>query len=198
MARRKARGAATLFLLLTACSSGQEPPPLNYAQMRPIPLAVQSVEVASNAQYPANMNFIGRRRSEDLANEAQNFLKNRLQATGGADTARATVEEASLIERAKEGSGEMLSTGPTWEMAGVLALKVAVVDGLGIEHGYATSRVQIARSLSPRTSVEAKDNFAKTLIHDLIQASSRELEQSISQNLGERKAMDGVATTPLP
>ncbi|MEK0083614.1 hypothetical protein [Benzoatithermus flavus] len=189
MARQKARGATLLFLLLTACSSGEEPPPLNYAQMRPIRLAVQSIEVGSNVRYPANLNFIGRRRSEDLANEAQNFLRNRLQAAGGTEFGKATVEEASLIERARETSGGMLSTEPTWEMAGVLALKVAIVDGLGIEQSYATSRVQIARSLSPRSSVEAKDNFAKTLIHDLIEASSRELEQSINQNLADKKAL---------
>lgn len=188
MARRAARGTIVALLLLAACSSGQEPPPINYARMQPIRLAVQSVEVGSNVQYPANLNFIGRRRSEDLAKEAQNFLRNRLQATGGAEFAKATVEEASLIERARETSGSMLSTEPTWEMAGVLALKVAIVDGLGIEQSYATSRVQIARSLSPRASVEAKDNFAKTLIHDLIEASSRELEQSISQNLADKRA----------
>jgi hypothetical protein len=187
MARQKARGVVTVLLLLTACSSGQEPPPINYAQMRPIRLAVQTVEVGSNVQHPANLNFIGRRRSEDLANEAQSFLRQRLQAGGGAEFGRATVEEASLIERARETKGGLLSTEPSWEMAGVLAVKVAVVDGLGIEQSYATSRVQIARSLSPRASVEAKDNFAKTLIHDLIEATSRELEQSVSQNLADRR-----------
>jgi hypothetical protein len=186
MARQKARAILPL-LLLAACSSGEEPEPLNFARMPAIRLAVQQVEVGSEAQYPANMNFIGRRRSEDLAAETEGFLRARLQAAGGSDFAKATVQEASLIERARETGGGMLSTEPTWEMVGALGVKVAIVDGLGIEQSYASSRVEIKRSLSPRASVEAKDNFARTLTKDLIEATSRELEQSINQNLAAQR-----------
>ena len=150
---------------------------------------VGSVEVASAVQYPADLNFIGRRRSEQLAQDAQAFLRSRLVAAGGSEFARAMVEEASLVEQARATSGSMLSTEPDWEMAGILALKVAVIDGLGLEQSYATSRVEIKRSISERASVEAKDNFARTIINDLIAASSRELETSIDQNLADRKAL---------
>jgi hypothetical protein len=186
MARRLAVSGSTAaaFLLLAACTPTEPPPPLDVAQLPPIRLAVQTVEVESRAQHPANMNFIGRRRSEQLAADAQQYLRSRVEATGGADFARATVEEASLIERARPTEGGIFSTEPTWEMAGVLAVKVAVVDGLGIENGSASARVQIARSLSPRTSVESKDNFAHQLTNDLIAAASRDLRASVEQNLG--------------
>jgi hypothetical protein len=191
MAWRPARSAALVLLIAaaSACSpGGDEPPPLDVAAMPPIRLGVQSVEVESRARYPANMNFVARRRSEQLAQEAQAFLRSRLQAAGGAEFARATVEEASVIERARPSEGGVLSTEPTWEMVGVLGTKVAVLDGLGIEDGYASSRVEIKRSLSPRTSVEGKDNFTRALINDLVEANGRELEQSIAQNLAARRA----------
>jgi hypothetical protein len=181
-------GATTLLLMLAACTpSNQKPPAAAPSAAPPIRLAVGSVEVSSAAQYPANMNFIGRRRSEALAQEAVTFMRTQLVAEGGADVARATVQEASIIERGRATEGGVLSTEPTWEMVGVLALKVAIVDGLGIEQSFASSKVEIKRSLSPRTGVEAKDAFARTLSNDLIEAAGRELEQSIDQNLADRR-----------
>lgn len=180
--------AAAALLLASACAPTEETPPLELAQLPEIRLNVQSVEVASQAQLPATMNFIARRRSEQLAAEAQAYLRSRVLAAGGTDFARATVEEATLIERAREISGGLLSTEPDWEMAGVLALKVAVVDGLGVENGFASSRVQINRSISSRASVEAKDTFARQLINDLVTAGSRELSRSVDQNLAAHRA----------
>ena len=115
-----------------------------------------------------------RRRSEQLSQDAQAFLRSRLVAAGGSDFARATVEEASLVEQARPTNEGVLAsaTEPNWEMVGVLALKVAIVDGLGIEQSFASSRVEIKRTISQRASVEAKDDFARTIINDLIAASS--------------------------
>ena len=72
-------------------------------------------------------------------------------------------------------------------MVGILALKVAIVDGLDIEQSFASSRVEIKRTISQRASVEAKENFARSLTSDLIAASSRELETSMDQNLADRR-----------
>ncbi len=183
---------AALILALGACtpSNVTAPPAFDPAAYPPIRLAVGSIEVASVAQYPAGMGFIARRRSEQLAQDAQSFLRSRLVAAGGSDFARATVEEATLVEQARPTNEGVIAsaTEPNWEMAGVLALKVAVVDGLGIEQSYASSRVEIKRTISQRASVEAKDDFARTIINDLIAASSTQLEASIDQNLADRKA----------
>lgn len=182
----------TVGLLIAACapSNVTSPPPFDPAQYPAIRLAVGSIDVSSAATYPANMGFIARRRSEQLAQDAQAFLRSRLTAVGGSEFARATVEEASLVEEPRPVDRGVVAaaTQPNWQMAGVLALKVAIVDGLGIEQSYASSRVEIKRSISERASVEAKDDFARTLINDLIAASSAELENSINQNLADRKA----------
>lgn len=184
--------AAVLILALGACTptSVTSPPPFDPAVYPPIRLAVGSIEVASAAQYPAGMGFIAHRRSEQLAQDAQAFLRSRLVAAGGGDFARATVEEASLVEQRRPTDPGVVAaaTQPNWEMAGVLALKVAIVDGLGIEQSFASSRIEIKRTISERASVEAKDDFAKQIINDLIAASSTQLEESINQNLADRKA----------
>ncbi len=189
MARRWVRAIGYL-LLLAACTPAADnrpaPPPISTTA--PVRLAVGSIEVASDAQYPANMNFIGRRRSELLAENAQNYLRSRLEAAGGVDVAKATVVEATIIERSPGNPGGMLSTQPSWEMVGALALKVAIVDGYGVEQGFASSRVQITRAISPRMGVEAKENFSRILSNDLIEAAGRELVQSIDRNLADRRA----------
>jgi len=155
---------APVAVLLAACTptNTTNPPPFDAAQFPPIRLAVGTIDVSSAAKYPADMGFI----------------------------ARASVEEATLVEQPRPVDRGVVAaaTQPNWEMAGVLALKVAIVDGLGIEQSYASSRVEIKRSISERASVEAKDDFARTIINDLIAASSTQLENSINQNLGDRKA----------
>ena len=183
--------AAAIMLLAAACTPTdiKDPGAFDASQYRPMRLSVGSIEVANAAKYPADLNFIARRRSEQLAQDAQTFLHSRLVAAGGADFARATVEEASLIEGSIPDAGGTLSTAPNWQMVGTLALRVAVIDGLGIEQSFATSRVEIKRSISQRAGVEAKDDFARKMINDLIAASSKELETSINQNLADRKAI---------
>ena len=184
--------AVALAALLAGCTPSNiaSPPPFDPAHYPAIRLAVGSVDVSSVATWPASMGFIARRRSEQLSTDAQTFLRARRGAAGGGDVARATVEEATLVEQPRPVDRGVVAaaTQPNWEMAGVLALKVAIVDGLGIEQGFASSRVEIKRSISERASVEAKDDFARTIINDLIAASSTELESSINQNLADRKA----------
>lgn len=181
---RLAATATTALLLLAACASPPEAPPLNVAELPAVRLSVQSVEVESRAPVPADVNFIERRRSEQLAADAQAYLRDRVQAVGGTEFARATVEEASLVERDRPDAGGLFSGQPDREMVGVLAVKVAVVDGLGIESAFASSRVQISRGLPARAGVEAEDAFARQLTNDLLAATSRELERSVEQNLG--------------
>ncbi len=189
MGRRRLAAAATL-LLLAACTRAEPPPTLDLGSLPAVRLAVQTIEVENRAQVPAGGNFIARRRSEQLATDAASYLRTRVAAVGGAEFARATVEEASLVEQAREtyGGGGLLSTEPDWEMVGVLALRVAVVDGLGVESGVATARNEIRRSLSRRASIEAKDRFTRQLSNDLIAAAGRDLDRSVEQNLAAYRA----------
>ena len=181
---RLAALATAATLLLAACSSTEPPPPIEAAQLPAIRLAVQSVEAAGKVTYPTDMNFIARRRSEQLAGDALAFLRERVQATGGTEFARATVEEASLTERPRAKTGGIFSMEPGREMVGVLALKLAVVDGFGIEGATASTRVQIIRPFSERAGVEAKDAAARQLANDLLKQAGTELETSARQNLG--------------
>ena len=197
----RARGAAAaLFASLAACTptNTTNPPAFDAAAYPAIHLAVESVEVASAAQYPAGMGFIARRRSEQLAQDAQAFLRARLVAAGGDEFARATVEEASLVEQARPtNEGSIASaTELDWEIVGVLALKVVIVDELGIEQSFANSRVEIKRNISEHTSVEAKETFAQQNMNYLIAASSTELQTSIKQNIPDRFLISSMAEIP--
>lgn len=180
--------AATALLLLAACTRADPPPALDLGSLPAVRLAVQTVEVENRAQAPAGGNFIVRRRSAELAASAADYLRSRVAAVGGTDFARATVEEASLVEQARATDGGLLSLEPDWEMVGVLAVRVAVVDGFGVESGVASARNEIRRSLSKRASIEAKDSFTRQLSNDLIAAAGRDLDRSIQQNLAAQRA----------
>ena len=186
MAWRAAAAAAALFLSLAACTPTEttRPPAFDPAAYPPIRLAVGSIEVASAAQYPAGMGFIARRRSEQLSQDAQAFLRSRLVAAGGSDFARATVEEASLVEQARPTNEGVIAsaTEPNWEMVGVLALKVAIVDGLGIEQSFASSRVEIKRTISAARRRRGQGQFRP---HDHGRPDRRLLARARDQHRSE-------------
>lgn len=187
MARRVA--AATVFFLLAACAKVDPPPALDLAGLPAIRLAAQTVEVENRAPAVTAANFIAKRRSGQLAADAAEYLRTRVTAAGGTEFGRATVEEASLVEEAATGGGGgLLSTGPGRAVVGALALRLAMVDGLGIETGFASARVQIKRSLPARASIESEDRFTRQLTNDLIAAAGRDLDRSVQQNLAAYRA----------
>lgn len=191
MSRRALHAVLVGAFLLGGCTQGTpEPAPLSFAPGPVISLAVQSVEIEEQ-QPPVGGNFIDKRRSQDLLAAARQFLGQRIQPAGGADWGKIVIEEASIVEQPRERQGGIrgaLTREPAAEMVGILAVRVAVVDGFGIERAYARARVEMRRGVLEGTKVIERDDIARNLMQDLLNALAGPLENSIVENLGVYRA----------
>src|SRR3954447_904539 len=103
--RRAALAAvAAIALPLAGCTTVPEPGAPNFGGIPPTRLAVASVDVQSQVQNLPTQ-FIDLRRTDGLVAATKAFLAQRVQATGGSDTARAVIEQASLVEQHGAGQG---------------------------------------------------------------------------------------------
>jgi hypothetical protein len=78
------------------------------------------------------LNFIDRRRSEEMIAQVRRYVGERLNATGGPDFGRVVVEQASVVEQPHVGIGGVrgvLTPEPSTDFVGLLAVRVAVADG---------------------------------------------------------------------
>lgn len=176
--------AAAIPLLLAGCTTAPEPGGPDFGGTPPIRLAVASVDVQSQVQSLPTQ-FIDLRRTDGLVAAAKAFLAQRVQATGGSDTARAVIEQASLVEQhgPAQGIAGAITGGPV-QLVGALSVRVAVVDGRGVEKAYSRARVDLKRPVPEGASVVQRDRMARAMVNDLIGAVDRSLQGSAKENLG--------------
>ena len=187
--RRRAVLAAAVALALAvgaaaACTRSPDPGPVGLAGRPPVRLSVASIEVRDQvAGVP--LNFIDRRRTDEMLAATKAYLTQRFQAAGGADFGRATVEQATLVERpVPRGGVTGVITGPASQLVGGLAVRVAVVDALGVEKAYARTRVELKRPVPDTASVVERDRLARDLTNDLLRAVDDSLQPAVRENLG--------------
>ena len=152
----------------------------------PIALAVSGFEVQDQVQ-TLPLNFIDRRRSEEMIARVRRYVDERLDATGGPDFGKVVVEQASVIEQPHTGIGGVrgaLTPEPSTDFLGVLAVRVAVTDGLGVEKAYARAQVELKRPVEKASSVLDRDNQARVLMGDLVERIDASLESAVRENLG--------------
>lgn len=182
--RRAALAAvAAIALPLAGCTTVPEPGAPNFGAAPPIRLAVASVDVQSQVQNLPTQ-FIDLRRTDGLVAATKAFLAQRVQATGGSETARAVIEQASLVEQhgAAQGVAGAITGGPV-QLVGVLSVRIAVVDGTGVEKAYSRARVDLKRPVAEGSSVVERDRLARAMVNDLIEAVDRSLQASVKENL---------------
>jgi hypothetical protein len=183
--RRAALAAAAIPLLLAAgCTTAPEPGAPSFGGRPPIRLAVGSVDVQSQVQ-SLPLQFIDARRTDRLVAATTDYLKQRIQAAGGSGTARAVIEQASLLElrAAPSGIAGAITGGPV-QLAGTLAVRVAVVDGAGVEKAYARAKVDLKRPVPEGSSVVQRDRLTRALMNDLIETLDQSLRGTVKENLG--------------
>lgn len=171
-------------LSLAACTRTPDPGPVSAPTPPPVQLAVSGLEVQDQVQ-TLPLNFIDRRRSEEMVATTRAFLTRQIQPTGGSEFGKAVIEEASVIEEARPRGGITGAVaGPGRDLVGVLAVRVAVTDAFGIEKAYARARVQLKRPVGETSSVMDRDRMAREMTNDLLEGLNRSLQSGIRENLG--------------
>jgi hypothetical protein len=175
---------ALAALTTTGCTSTPDPGGPRLAGAAPFRLSVGSVDVQEQPQtLPAN--FIDRRRTDDMLAATREYLRQRFQAAGGAESGKAVIEQASLVEARDPPSGITgVITGGRLQLVGSLAVRVAVADGFGIEKSFARAKVEMRRPVPEGSSVVERDRLARETMNDLIEAVDRSLQSTVRENLG--------------
>src|SRR5690606_10707450 len=131
--------------LLTGCGQSVPPPQSDVASGPPIMLDVGSIDIEDRRQPLAEANFIDERRSDELAAQPTSWLRARLSPGGGAGSATAIIEQASLTERLLDDrTGGLLgriANEPTWSLNGDLAVRLVLRNAAGMETGFASAAV---------------------------------------------------------
>jgi hypothetical protein len=181
--RRRLLLAAALALP-AACTRSPDPGPIEAPPVTPLQLTISNLEVVDQVQ-SLPLNFIDRRRTDEMLAATRTYLTQRLHAGGGSEFGRAVIEEASMVEQAiPRGGITGAITGPTRELVGSLAVRVAIVDGLGIEKAYARANVERKRPVRDASSVMERDRLARDLVNELLKGLDASLQSAVRENLG--------------
>jgi hypothetical protein len=181
--RRRLLLAAALTLS-AACTRSPDPGPIEAPPVTPLQLTISNLEVVDQVQ-SLPLNFIDRRRTDEMLAATRTYLTQRLHAGGGSEFGRAVIEEASMVEQAiPRGGITGAITGPTRELVGSLAVRVAIVDGLGIEKAYARAKVERKRPVRDASSVMERDRLARDLVNELLKGLDASLQSAVRENLG--------------
>jgi hypothetical protein len=186
--RRSLMVAAALMaplLLVAGCTrdGAPDPEPVAIPAAPPLRLGVSGLEVQDQVQ-GLPLNFIDRRRTDEMVTAVRRYLGSRFQATDGDDFGRAVIEEASVVERPiPRGGITGAVAGPAKELVGTLAVRLAVTDGLGVEKSYARARVELRRGVAAGSSVFERDLAAREMMADLLVQLDRSLEAAARENL---------------
>jgi hypothetical protein len=177
---------APALLALAACASPPPaPPPDPLAGLAGQRLAVAYVDVAE-AYPPATAGtFIDRRRGDELAALTRDYLTEKLAATGGSASAKASILQVSVVEERRETArwGTTLTNAPDATLRALVEVKVAIIGPDGKEDAYATAKVERARSIRNLTSVVEREAMAQELIRSLMVELDRALTRGVNENL---------------
>lgn len=182
-------GVVALALALGACATASTPTPPS-DPLAGIPeqrLAVSYIDV-SEAFPAATGTFIDKRHSQDLQAATRGYLNTRLAAAGGPSSARATILEATVVEeRRPAGSslGAPFRNTPDATLKGRVEVKLAIVGANGTELGFASAKVERARSLPNVGTVPEREQMAQDMIREMVQELDRALTSSVKQNLSQ-------------
>ena len=185
---RRASSVVALALALGACATSSAPPPSD--PLAGIPeqhLAVSYIDV-SEAFPAATGTFIDKRHSEELQAATRSYLNTRLAAAGGPSSARATILEAMVIEERREAGsvlGAPFRNTPDATLKGRVEVKVSIVGAGGTELGFASAKVERARSLPNVSTVPDRERMAQDMIREMVVELDKALTNSVRQNLSE-------------
>ncbi|MEO1017892.1 MAG: hypothetical protein AAFY56_09380 [Pseudomonadota bacterium] len=176
-----------LLLALSACGPREPAPPAPYSSNAgPIQFSVAQIEYTNPSTISDNLTFIDRRRSEELGAQTLTLLEQRLQAGGGEGLARVEVLEASVIEGIRPTQGGFrgfFTREASGEIDSNISVRVTLVDGFGLEQGFAEAKVGRTRPILEGTSALGREADAQIVIYNILGQLDAALDETVAANL---------------
>lgn len=184
--------AVMLALFVAGCTGAADiSEPVTTSTRAPIGLAVNELRIVSEAPEPPTGTFKDKRNSARLVDSTRDFLGNRVRAGGGEGWAQMTITQAEIIERplaTTAGLKGLLLQEADAEFDADLGVRIAVMDGQGLERAFVEAKVGRTRPLSESLDVLGRTAEAEILIGDLLRQLDDQLTQAVDAELGEFKS----------
>lgn len=192
MMKQKLVLALLLVLGTSACTTADDiREPVTTSARAPIAFAVNEIRIAVEAIEPSSGTFVDKRHSGRLIDSTHEFLKNRIRASGGEGWLRASISEASIVERPLEttqGLKGILIEEADAEFVADLGIRLAIMDGGGLERAFVEAKVGRTRALSENLDVLGRTAEAEILIGDLLRQLDDQLTVAVDSELSEFKS----------
>lgn len=180
-----------LMAVLSACSSGPPPHPefgdIRFTTEPKLHLVASRIEFVREYQPNLQSPHIEEKLPVPLSHVTESWVRDRLEATGGAGRAVATVLDASVVEVpvATEGglTGTFTKQVDTRYEARV-AMRVEIKDERGFTVRTASAQTQRSQTTVQGISLDERDHVLYRLETELMADLDRQLESDIRGNFG--------------
>ncbi len=177
-------------LALAACASSmpsQQPAGMAAAEQPKLAFTVSGIELASTFQAPAEPNHVEGLLPVSLENRVADWAKTHMSAAGGADVARFTITDASLVKTELDenvGAPGLLRAPQTIRYDASIAVSFEIVNKFGLQKGYTNATVSLARTMASYESDAARDVLLQDLTEAIMKEFGAEMEKALRANVG--------------
>lgn len=176
--------------LLVACASSDAPPApqdMSFKDQKPIALAVSDFQIIQDYKSPMASPNVEHLFPITPSKAVENWVKDRLTATGGQFLARVVVRDASVKETElpyTKGWRGWFSTEEAARFDGSLSVMIEIVRPDGYVEAYVSAKSTQSRTVLENASASDKDRAWYDLTRALANDIDRELTKQIGANFG--------------
>lgn len=177
------------MLALAACASttpSQQPAGMAVAQQPKLAFNVSSVEIASTFRAPGQAPHVEGLLAVPLEQRVADWAKTRLTARGGADIARFTITDASVVRTElgeNVGVPGLMRAPQTIRYDAAIAVSFEVLDRFGVRKAYANGRVSLSRTMAAFESDAARDVLLRNLSDAVMEEFDAEMDKVLRANV---------------
>lgn len=183
--------AAAAALLLAGCAMtppAQILPELTYVHLRPINLAVWTLEIVSDYSPTMASPNVEQRMPTSPDKALRRWATDRLVIAGGADYARLTILDASVVEKrlqTESGLKGMFINQQSERYQANLEVKLEIFGAGGAPRGFATAEATRSITIAEDASLNQRKQVWFNLIEALMNDFNKEFENNIREYLAK-------------
>lgn len=179
-----------ILLALASCMEANVPssgPAPNFRKYQPIYMKVSSIEAVEDYKSPMREPNVEHLMPYSPADAMQIWIKQRLKASGGANTMQIIIKDASVIAKdlpTKEGVAGLFSNEPDKEYNARLEVEMRIYGDAALSDAsidvVATRTMRITRD----ASAASRDAQFRIMLNEMMTTMNAEMEKNIYQHLG--------------
>lgn len=176
-------------LTLSGCESppAESFPNLTYSYLPPIKLAVGSFNIVSRYVPPLKPPHVDYLAPVPPYKAARQWALDRIQTTGGRDSARFVIRDASIVETKlpiKGGIEGTFTRQQAKKYDGHIAVMLEILDPTGHQVAYASAEARRSETAPEGATIDAREKIWFKMTDKMMHDLNAQLEKNIKQYLG--------------